>query len=217
MTHPDPPTPARPLTLALLAVLALGACDGAGSSSTPESSPPVTTATGLSSAGPTGAPYLVYSPAPPPSGPITAGYLGQTLTLGVGEGRSLKLTFHSTAMNAVAATENVPRHLSVWLTVENPSDSPWRGNLGLLAHVDDDIGGNVPADPSPAPSDFSTAATRLGFSNRNLAKPIAIPPGASVEGVLVFQMYGGNRVISITIDSPTGAVPIAWETNFGVF
>ncbi|MEO8476670.1 MAG: hypothetical protein ABI572_06415 [Actinomycetota bacterium] len=215
MTRPYPPSPARQLALALVAVFVLAGCDGAGTSSTPEPSTSLTTGTGPSSAPAT--PYLVYSPPPSPSGPITTGYLGQTLTLGVGEGRSLKLTFHSTAMNAVAATENAPRHLSVWLTVENPSDSPWRGNLGSLAHVDDDIGGNVPADPSPASGDFSTAATRLGFSNRNLAKLLSIPPGASVEGVLVFQIFGGNRVISITIDSPAGADPVAWETNFGVF
>ena len=179
---------AAPVALVLAAVFVLAACDGDGSSSATETSPPATGATVAPSAA--ASPYLVYSPPPPPEGPITTGYLGQTLTLDVGEGRSLKLTFHSTAMSAVAATENVPRQFSVWLTVENPSDSPWRGDLGPLAHVDDDIGGNVPADPSPAPGDFSTAATRLGFSNRNLAKPVSVPPGGSVEGVLVFQMYG---------------------------
>jgi hypothetical protein len=203
------------LAIVLAAVLVLAACDGDGSSSATETSAPATDATVAPTAAAT--PYLVYSPPPPPSGPITTGYLGSTLTLDVGGGRHLELTFHSTAMSAVAATENVPRQFSVWLTVENPSDSPWRGDLGPLAHVDDDIGGNVPVDPSPAPGDYSTAATRLGFSNRNLAKPISIQPGGSLKGVLLFQMYGGNRVVFITIDSPSGADPIAWETNFGVF
>jgi hypothetical protein len=169
---------------------------------------------GSSSAGP---PYAVYSPPPPPSEPITTGYLGETLTLDVGDRRTLRLTFHSTAMNAVAAIEDQPRHFSVWLTVENPSDAPWRGDLGPLAHVTDDIGGDVAADPSPAPGDYSSAANRLGFSNRNLARSISIPAGGSVDGVLIFQLYGGNRVVHVTIDSPSGADPVAWETNFGVF
>ena len=38
-----------------------------------------------------------------------------------------------------------------------------------------------------------------------------------MKGVLLFQMSGGNRVVRITIDSPAGADPIVWETNFGVF
>lgn len=203
-------------TAALAAVIALSlaACDGNGSSSASETG---AAATGASASTGAAGPYLVYSPPPPPSGPITTGYLGQTLTLDVGGDQRLELTFHSTAMSAVAAVENVPRRFSVWLTVENPTDAPWRGNLGPLAHVDDDLGGSVAADPSPAPGDFSTAADRLGFSNKNLAKPISIPPGGSVDGVILFQMYGGNRVVHITIDSPAGGDPIVWETNFGVF
>ena len=208
------------LAAAIALSLAGAACDGDGTSSATDTgtTPTDTSATG-STGGPTteATPYAVYSPPPPPSGPITTGYLGQTLTLDVGEGQVLELTFHSTAMSAVAAIENQPRQFSVWLTVENPSDSPWRGNLGPLAHVDDDLGGNVAADPSPAPGDLSGAADRLGFSNKNLAKPISIPAGGSVDGVLLFQMYGGNRVVFITIDSPTGGDPIVWETNFGVF
>jgi hypothetical protein len=202
---------------ALAIALALAACDGGGSStSTPSTSTPSAAATTPASTG-AASPYLVYSPPPPPSGPITSGYLGSTLTLDVGAGQRLRLTFHSTAMSAVAAIENQPRQFSVWLTVENPNDAPWKGNLGPLAHVDDDIGGNVAVDVSPAPGDFSTAAKRLGFSNRNLAEPISIPAGTSVDGVLLFQMYGGNRVVYITIDSPSGGDPIIWETNFGVF
>jgi len=203
-------TAALPIAIAL--ALAVAACDGNGGSSSETDTPPAP-----STDTPTPAPYAVYTPPPPPSEPITTGYLGQTLTLDVGGGQHLRLTFHSTAMNAVAATENVPRQFSVWLTVENPTDSPWRGNLGPLAHVDDDIGGDVGADPSPAPGDFSTAATRLGYSNRNLAKAVSIPPGSSVDGVLLFQMYGGNRLVHITIDAPAGGDPIVWETNFGVF
>lgn len=214
------------MTPSLRTLLALGAaavavtvaaCDGDGTSTpTPTSVAPSSTAA-ASAATDVASPYLVYSPPPPPSEPITSGYLGQTLTLDVGDGQDLRLTFHSTAMSAVAAIENQPRRFSVWLTVENPTDTAWKGDLGPLAHVDDDIGGNVAADPSPAPGDFSTAAGRLGFSNRNLAKPISIPAGASVDGVLLFQMYGGNRVVYITIDSPSGGDPIVWETNFGVF
>ncbi len=203
---------------AAVVVLALSACDGSGSSTaTPTGEAP------SSASGPTGTPteaatpYLVYSPPPPPTGPITSGYLGSTLTLDVGDGQRLRLTFHSTAMSAVAAIENQPRQFSVWLTVENPTDAPWKGDLGPLAHVDDDVGGNVAADPSPAPGDYSTAADRLGFSNRNLATPISIPAGESVDGVLLFQLYGGNRVVYITVDSPSGGEPIVWETNFGVF
>ena len=217
------------MTPSLRTLVALGAaavalirvaCDGNGDGTpTPTATGTTPSSTTASSAAPTDAasPYLVYSPPPPPSGPITSGYLGSTLTLGVGNGRRQRLTFHSTAMNAVAAIENQPRRFSVWLTVENPNDVPWKGDLGPLAHVDDDFGGDVAADPSPAPGDFSTAAGRLGFSNRNLATPISIPSGASVDGVLLFQLYGGNRVVYITIDSPSGGEPIVWETNFGVF
>jgi hypothetical protein len=212
-------SPRTLLALGAAAVaLTLAACDGDGTSTpTPTSATP-SSAPGTSTA-PTDAasPYLVYSPPPPPSGPITSGYLGSTLTLDVGDGQRLRLTFHSTAMSAVAAIENQPRQFSVWLTVENPNDITWKGDLGPLAHVDDDIGGNVVADVSPAPGDFSTAAERLGFSNRNLAKPTSIPAGASVDGVLLFQLYGGNRVVYITVDSPSGGEPVVWETNFGVF
>jgi hypothetical protein len=198
--------------------LAVAACDGNGSASTSATGSTSATTSG-STPPPTEAatPYLVYSPPPPPSGPITTGYVGSTLTLDVGSGQRLRLTFHSTAMSAVAAIENQPRQFSVWLTVENPGDSAWRGQLGPLAHVDDDIGGSVAVDPAPASGDYSTAAKRLGYSNRNLAKPISIAPRASVDGVLLFQMYGGNRVVYITIDSPSGGDPIVWETNFGVF
>ncbi|MGZ8596380.1 MAG: hypothetical protein ACXWYJ_12030, partial [Actinomycetota bacterium] len=155
-------SPRTLLALGAAAVaLTLAACDGDGTSTpTPTSATP-SSAPGTSTA-PTDAasPYLVYSPPPPPSGPITSGYLGSTLTLDVGDGQRLRLTFHSTAMSAVAAIENRPRQFSVWLTVENPNDAPWKGDLGPLTHVDDDVGGNVAADPSPAPGDFSTAADR---------------------------------------------------------
>jgi hypothetical protein len=198
-------------------MLALTACDGTGSSPASASStvppPSATTATASGAAGP----YLVYSPPPPPSGPITSGYLGSTLTLDVGNGQQLRLTFHSTAMSAVAALYNQPRQFNVWLTVENPGDQPWKGNLGPLAHVDDDLGGDVAVDPAPAPGQFSSSAKRLGYSNRNLAKPISVPAGGSVGGALLFQMYGGNRVVYVTIDSPAGADPVVWETNFGIF
>lgn len=216
--------PSRSVWRAVLAVALplfplAAACDGDAApvvtgSATAVGSPDSADTISPSSSSP---PYLVYSPPPPPDGPITTGYLGETLTLDVGDGQALRLTFHSTAMNAVAATVDAPRHFSVWLTVENPSDAPWRGNLGPLAHVVDDLGGDVVADPSPGPGDLSAAAAHLGYSNHSLAKTISIPPGGSVDGVLLFQMYGGNRVVSITIDSPSGGTPIAWETNFGVF
>jgi len=211
--------PFRSLLVAVCAAsLALTACDGNGSSaSSPSSGAPTSPHAASSSPTDAASPYLVYSPPPPPSGPITSGYLGSTLTLDVGNGQHLRLTFHSTAMDAVAALYNQPRQFNVWLTVENPNDTSWKGNLGPLAHVDDDIGGNVAVDPSPAPGLFSSSAKRLGYSNRNLAKPIVIPAGGSVDGALLFQMYGGNRVVYITIDSPANADPIIWETNLGIF
>ncbi len=193
--------------------LAAAACDR-NATQTPSATRPseVPTSQAPASAAPSYPP--VYEPATPSDEPISDGYVGQTLTLDV-EGTPLRVTFLSTALDSVAAIPDRPRTFSVWFSVENAGDEPWTGNLGSGALITDEFAGAVA--PQSSPSSFSAAAERLGYRNRNLATELSIEPGARVDGVMVFELYGGNRDIELVLEPAGSEGPVTWLTKFGIF
>lgn len=207
--------PIRPLVLAVVFVVAVAACESGGSvpastdaSSTSQPQP----ASPDPSASPSFAP--VYEPPAPSGEPITEGYVGQTLTLDVA-GSPLRVTFQSTALDSVAAIPDQPRTFSVWVAVENAGNEPWTGSLGSGTLITDEFAGAVA--PLASPTSFSAAAERLGYRNRNLAAELSVEPGATIQGVLVFELYGGNRDVELVIEPSGSAGPVVWLTKFGIF
>jgi hypothetical protein len=159
-------------------------------------------------------PLAPYSPSPTPFVERTAGFIPDTLTLpttGVGK---LFVTPVTTTMTTAYVNET--RAFVVYLTVENPSDTPWTGTIGADAQVKDLTGKVFPAG-RPAPGDLHPDPARYGGSNRNVQQRLTVSPGATTSGALVFHVTGGNRPITLRISLDGGTTWGEWSTNLGVF
>jgi hypothetical protein len=185
------------------------ACTGASTTTTTSPAPDA------SGPAPTGVdPLVPYSPAPTPFVERTTGFIPDTLTLPTSDGGKLYLTPLTTTMTTIYVHE--ARAFVVYLDVENPGEVSWTGTVGADAQVTDLTGAVFVAGPA-SHGDLHPDPQRYGGSNRNLLKPIAARPGATVQGALVFHVTGGNRPITLRISVDGGTTWGEWATNLGVF
>jgi hypothetical protein len=194
--------------LPILSLAVLVACTGDSPATSPAiTSPPAAAAGGVD-------PLVPYSPAPTPFQERTTGFIPDTLTLPTSDGGKRYITAVTTSMT----TELVDgtRALTVYLTVENPGADAWSAKVGADAEVKDLNGKVFPAVP-PAPGDLHPDPKRYGGSNRDLSKPVTVPPNASIKGALVFHVTEGNRPITLRISLDGGVTWAEWATNLGVF
>jgi hypothetical protein len=201
----------RVRTLLPLVVIALAACTGGAATAT-SLAPSSTLAGGSSSSGVD--PLVPYSPPTTPFEERTNGFVPDTLTAPTDDGGRLYLTPVTTTMTTAYVHDT--RALAVYLTIENPGDKAWEGTVGAHAQVTDQNGAVFPAE-QPAKGDLHPDPGRYGGANRNLLRPIRVPAGANVKGVLVFHPTGGNRPITLRISVDGGSTWVEWATNLGVF
>jgi hypothetical protein len=199
----------RVRTLLPLVVIALAACTSRTTSTSLAPSPSATTSPSASGVDP----LVPYSPASTPFTERTSGYIPDTLTLRTADGAILYVTPVTTTMTVAFVHET--RALAVYLTLENPGDTAWKGTVGADAQIVDLTGATFPA-VAPARGDVHPDPATYGGANRNLRKPVTVAPGARVKGVLVFHPTGGNRPITLRITLDGGATWGEWTTNLGV-
>ena len=203
----------RARSLLPLVVIALVACTGGSTTTSPSTSPAPASSDG--SPTPSGVdPLVPYSPATTPFAERTSGFIPDTLTLPTSDGGKLYVTPVTTTMTV--AYVHGTRALAVYLTLENPGDAAWHGMVGADAEITDLTGATFPAVP-PAPGDVHPDPARYGGVDRSLQKPVRVAPGAKVKGVLVFHPTGGNRPITLRISLDGGTTWGEWATNLGVF
>jgi hypothetical protein len=197
-------TPSRFPILALAGVcaLALMACD---SGSTRDSAPSAEIEE------PT--PPVLSVSASPSIVATSTGWLGQELTLDAGD-TTLRVTAESTSLSYLDPVA-LPRSFSVFITIKNTGDEPYHGAPGSSAVIVDEFDARFEVDPSPEADMLHPDPERYGYSNLNLAAPVTIPPGGSVQGVIVFHTTGGYREITINLPIPGGDTG-AWVTNYSV-
>lgn len=196
-----------PLLPCLLVVLAAACTGGATTTAAPSTTPPSPSATGVD-------PLVPYSPPPTPHAAATSGFIPDTLTAPTDGDGSIQLTPVTTTMTMAYVHQT--RALTVYLTATNAGSDPWRGAIGADAQVTD-LDGAVFPSARPAAGDLHPDPGRYGGSNRSLQRPVAIAPGASVKGALVFHVTGGNRPITLRISLDGGTTWVEWATNLGVF
>jgi hypothetical protein len=194
----------------LVLTLLLGATACQGDETEPAPSPETTT----SPPAETGSTPSTASPSPSPTlVPTTSGWLGETLTLRAGD-TTLLATGDSTSLSYDVPVEEA-RSFQVFFTIENTGDTAFRGAWGADAVIDDELGNTSSVVVDPAPEQLNATPGRYGLSNRNLAKAFTLAPGETVKGMLLFQMYGGYREITIKVPVPGGETG-AWVTNYSV-
>ena len=202
--------PMRVRTLLPLVVIALAACTG-GARPRPRSPPyharrRVVVERGRSARALLAADHAVRG--------ADDGFVPDTLTAPTDDGGRLYLTPVTTTMTTAYVHDT--RALAVYLTIENPGDNAWAGTVGAHAQVTDQNGAVFPAE-QPATGDLHPDPGRYGGANRNLLRPVRVPAGANVKGVLVFHPTGGNRPITLRISVDGGSTWVEWATNLGVF
>jgi hypothetical protein len=202
----------RVRTLVPLAAIALVACTG-GSATGTSLAPTTTPSQGSSSASGVD-PLVPYSPPTTPFEERTSGFVPDTLTAPTDGGGKLYLTPVTTTMTTAYVHET--RALAVYLTIENPGDHAWSGTVGTHAQITDLTGGVFPAE-QPAKGDLHPDPSQYGGENRSLLRPVKVPAGQNVKGVLVFHPTGGNRPITLRISVDGGSTWVEWATNLGVF
>lgn len=198
--------------LALTALLALTACDPAGSTATSSSTVPPSSPTNAEGEPD---PLAPYSPSPTPFTERTEGFAGDTLTLPTSDGGLLRVTLDSSALDLRWAKDVRP--FSVWMTVENAGAEPWTGEPGLTMTITDKGGAVFDPVPAPAPEDLYPSPEVYGASNTDLTATATIEPGQSLPGVSVFKMPGGFRPIVVAISLDGGRTWGTWETSFGPY
>lgn len=156
-------------------------------------------------------PEPALTAAPTPS--ETKNYYGEALALSAGGGRTLVVRYDGTSLDPVFV--DAKRAFSVYLTLENRGDEPVRGNLAR-AVITDELGNRFRPQARPLPAQLNANAPDYGHANRNLTKSVTVSPDQRVQGVLVFEILGGPRVIQLKISLAPGEPPGVWETNFGV-
>jgi hypothetical protein len=197
----------RLLVCLLVGVVAFSACTGSSGDGAPTSGP--------TPAGPSGVdPLQPYSPPATPFAERLAGFVPDTLTLPTSDGSSLRVTPETTTMTTTFVDGT--RALAVYLTIQNASDRPWKGQVGANAEIVDLTGATFPA-VVPAPGDRHPDPARYGGSNRDLMDKVPVPIGTTTKGVLVFHPTGGNRPITLRISLDDGATWAEWTTALGVF
>lgn len=159
-------------------------------------------------------PLVPYSPASTPLDATTNGFVTETLTLPSGDGGTMLVTVDGTAIDTEYVEDR--RSMSVWVTLENPTDRTWIGVPAAFATITDEAE-NVfePVDPTAA--DLHPTPERYGASNLDLHRSRTVGPGGSLQGVIVFRPTGGNRAITISISLNGGGVWGTWITTMGPF
>jgi hypothetical protein len=203
----------RVRTLLPLVVIALVACTG-GSSTTSVATTPTPTGSGTTPTPGGVDPLVPYSPETTPFAERTSGYIPDTLTLPTADGAKLYVTPVTTTMTVAYVHDT--RALAVYLTLENPGDTPWSGTIGAHAEIADLTGATFPAE-TPAKGDVHPNPGQYGGANRSLLQRVRVAPGAIVKGVLVFHPTGGNRPVTLRISLDGGTTWGEWTTALGVF
>jgi hypothetical protein len=202
------------LLLAALAAIALSACTGTSTSSTPQTQP--TTGSGQTAPSPSRIdPLVPYSPSPTPFEERTNGFLHETLTLPTSAGQKLWVTLDSTAIDTTYVDGT--RATSAWLTVQNPGDQAWTGAPAAETTITDELGGTFHPVRHPTAAQLYPKPQRYGYSNRNLTQRLTIQPGQQVQGVVVFVPTGGNRAANLNISLDGGDTWGYWVMNLGPY
>jgi hypothetical protein len=207
--------PSVPFVLAASLCIALAGCTTETTSPSPDATAGTSSSSGSTPTDrPTVDPLVPYSPAPTPLDATTNGFVTETLTLPSGDGGTMLVTVDGTAID----TRYVEGHrsMSVWVTLENPTERSWTGVPAAFASITDEAE-NVfePVDPTAA--DLHPKPERYGASNLDLHGSRTIEPGESLQGVIVFRPTGGNRAITISISLNGGGVWGTWITTMGPF
>jgi hypothetical protein len=202
------------IPLALLAALALTACDPSEAATDGSSSPTVAPSSPTNAEGEPD-PLVPYSPAPRDFEEKTEGYAGDTLTLPTSDGGTLHVRLDSSALQTTFVGD--VRAFSVWMTVENPGDEAWTGRPGLTMTITDPGGAVFDPIPGPTAQDLHPTPEIYGESNTDLTSTQTIAPGESLQGVTLFKLPGGYRPIVVKISLDGGTTWGQWETSFGPY
>jgi hypothetical protein len=195
--------------LAFVTTSGIGACtdDEPG----PPVDPPVDPAPSSPSGDPAPDPWYTFTPTPAPPGASPAP-LDQPVELGQG-GDDLVVTLTGTAFDPEFVTPE--RTFWMFLAIENRGERSWRSNPGG-AVLRDELGGRFRSDPRPTPADLRSDAQAFGYGDADLARPVAVRPGETVEGAFLFRVPGAPREMILEVDLGPG-VRAGFVTNFGLF
>jgi hypothetical protein len=206
-----------PAVLALALAVAVAACTADAEDTDTETITRTTAAPTEGVENPAGLPdpLVPYSPSPQPLEPRTEGFTGGTLTLPTADGGELRMTLDGSALNREWVGDL--RSFSVWFTVENAGDEPWKGvpAAGMtITDVNEQVYEPVTdvtdADLHPTPEAYDA-------SNELFTDTVTLAPGESLQGVVVFRMPGGFRPITVAATADDGATTGTWATSFGPY
>ncbi|MEX2274199.1 MAG: hypothetical protein WEA10_01345 [Actinomycetota bacterium] len=131
-----------------------------------------------------------------------------------GGANDLVVTLETTAFDPVF--DGPDRTFWMYLTVENAGESTWRGVPEADALLTDELDGRFRPERAPSRRERSSDAGSFGYDDVDLTRPIAVAPGGSVQGVLVFRVTGGPREVVLDLDLGDD-LRAAFVTNFGLF
>ena len=208
---PSTPSPiARRLAGLAMTVLLLVATASCTGDEPPAPAPGTSTDAGT---GTTPAPRYTWTPSPVPPRPESPAPLKQPVALSTA-GTDLVVTLDTTAFDPVF--DGPDRTFWMYVTIENVGNKAWRGSPGAGAVLTDELDGRFRPDTAPSSTERSSDAAAFGHDDTDLTRPVAVAPGDSVQGVLVFHVSGGPREVVLDLDLGDG-MQAGFVTNFGLF